>query len=423
MSEWKEYKLGELVTVNEKSIGRDFKLEMIEYIDTSSVTENKFESPLTTPLVNAPSRAKRLIRDGDTIISTVRPIQKHYGFIKKAKDNQVVSTGFAVVTPNSIEPRFLYYFLTQAEITEYLNKIAEGGTTTFPAFKADELKELPISIPDLPTQTAIAEILSSLDDKIELNNKINQELEHLAQILFKQWFIDFEFPNENGEPYKSSGGEMVDSELREIPKGWKVSKLGEISKIIDCLHSKKPEILKEETGYLYLQLNNISDNGVLDLKEKYWISEIDYQKWTSRIEVNEGDFVITNVGRTGAVSRITKGVKAAIGRNMTAIRLLEVFPFKNYFTFLLLSDFMKSEIESKLDAGTILDALNVRSIPKLRFVYEDKYVAKFEKVAEPIWNKIEANKIETYSLIELRDTLLPKLISGELEVSQIQTTS
>jgi type I restriction enzyme, S subunit len=84
------------------------------------------------------------------------------------------------------------------------------------------------SLPDLPTQTAIAEILSSLDDKIELNNKINQELENLAQTLFKQWFIDFEFPydfaqgkpNENGAPYRSSGGEMVDSELGMIPKGW-----------------------------------------------------------------------------------------------------------------------------------------------------------------------------------------------------------
>src|SRR5690606_6698253 len=225
MTNWKEYKLGELVAVNERSIGRNFEFKTIEYIDTSSVTENKFDTPAYTTISEAPSRAKRLIANGDTIISTVRPIQKHYGFIKEAKGNQVVSTGFAVVTPKRIEPRFLYYFLTQAEITEFLNTIAEGGTTTFPAFKADELKDLPINLPDYNTQTAIAEILSSLDDKIELNNKINQELENLAQTLFKQWFIDFEFPNEKGEPYKSSGGEMVDSELGEIPKGWEVGNL------------------------------------------------------------------------------------------------------------------------------------------------------------------------------------------------------
>lgn len=424
MNSWKEYKLGDLCekvtsggTPNTRK--NEYYGGEIPWVRTQEVNFNRIhDTEIKISNQGLDNSSAKWIRENSVIVAM-------YGATagKVAINKIPLTTNQAccnlIIDESKADYRFIYYNILSRYSS--IANMAVGGAQQ--NLNAGMIKDLFISAPDLPTQTAIAEILSSLDDKIELNNKINQELEHLAQILFKQWFIDFEFPNENGEPYKSSGGEMVDSELREIPKGWKVSKLGEISKIIDCLHSKKPEILKEETGYLYLQLNNISDNGVLDLKEKYWISEIDYQKWTSRIEVNEGDFVITNVGRTGAVSRITKGVKAAIGRNMTAIRLLEVFPFKNYFTFLLLSDFMKSEIESKLDAGTILDALNVRSIPKLRFVYEDKYVAKFEKVAEPIWNKIEANKIETYSLIELRDTLLPKLISGELEVSQIQTTS
>nr|WP_305069729.1 hypothetical protein [Flavobacterium covae] len=85
MTNWKEYKLGELVAINERSIGRNFEFKSIEYIDTSSVTENKFDTPIYTTISEAPSRAKRLIANGDTIISTVRPIQKHYGFIKKQK--------------------------------------------------------------------------------------------------------------------------------------------------------------------------------------------------------------------------------------------------------------------------------------------------------------------------------------------------
>jgi type I restriction enzyme S subunit len=319
-----------------------------------------------------------------------------------------------IIDEEKADYRFIYYNLLSR--FDSIANMAIGGAQQ--NLNAGMIKELPIDLPPLPTQKAIAEILSSLDDKIELNNQINQNLEALAQALFKQWFVEFEFPNESGEPYKSSGGEMIDSELGEIPKGWEVTKIGNVSKIIDCLHSKKPEISKKETGYLYLQLNNIGHDGVLDLKEKYWISEIDYKKWTSRIEVKEGDFVITNVGRSGAVSRITKGINAAIGRNMTAIRLLEDFPYKSFFTFLLLSDFMKNEIVSKLDAGTILDALNVRSIPKLRFFFNSSYIDKIEMLLEPIWNKIEANKIENHSLIDLRDTLLPKLISGELELNE-----
>jgi type I restriction enzyme S subunit len=359
------------------------------------------------------------LEDGDILLnitgdSVARVCQIPKQFLP-ARVNQHV----AIIRPNPeiLNPEFLKYFLLNPRFKEYMLMLSSSGATRN-AITKGMIEEFEVEVPDLPTQKAIAEILSSLDDKIELNNQINQNLEALAQALFKQWFVDFEFPNENGEPYKSSGGEMIDSELGEIPKGWEVTKIGNVSKIIDCLHSKKPEISKKETGYLYLQLNNIGHDGVLDLKEKYWISEIDYKKWTSRIEVKEGDFVITNVGRSGAVSRITKGINAAIGRNMTAIRLLEDFPYKSFFTFLLLSDFMKNEIVSKLDAGTILDALNVRSIPKLRFFFNSRYIDKIEMLLEPIWNKIEANKIENHSLIDLRDTLLPKLISGELEVNE-----
>ena len=92
--------------------------------------------------------------------------------------------------------------------------------SAIPSTSREDFYQLPLSLPPLKTQKAIAEILSSLDDKIELNNRINQNLEELARTIFKRWFVDFEFPNENGEPYQSSGGEMVPSELGVIPEGW-----------------------------------------------------------------------------------------------------------------------------------------------------------------------------------------------------------
>ena len=432
MSEWKDYRLGELASEEKRPI--------ISGPFGSNIS-SKFFVEKGIPVIrgnNLPNDLRKFYDDGfvfltpekanelnswankDDLLFTAAGTIGQVGLLtgKEKYQSYVISNKQIRVrlNKNLIEPLFAYYWFSSQEMNNYIKNQNTGST--IPLINLSVIKSLPVKAPSLPTQKAIAEILSSLDDKIELNNQINQNLEALAQAMFKQWFVDFEFPNENGEPYKSSGGEMIDSELGEIPKGWEVTKIGNVSKIIDCLHSKKPEISKKETGYLYLQLNNIGHDGVLDLKEKYWISEIDYKKWTSRIEVKEGDFVITNVGRSGAVSRITKGINAAIGRNMTGIRLLEDFPHRNFFTFLLLSEYMKSEIASKLDAGTILDALNVRSIPKLRFVANTNCISKIERLFEPIWSKIEANKIENYSLIALRDALLPKLISGELEVTE-----
>src|SRR5690606_13511135 len=128
-----------------------------------------------------------------------------------------------------VSKEFIKYIVTDKAFQHYIYEYATGTTIKNVPLKA--IREYSFNLPDLPTQTAIAEILSSLDDKIELNNKINQELENLAQTLFKQWFIEFEFPNENEEPYKSSGGEMAESELGEIPKGWEVKSLDEIADI------------------------------------------------------------------------------------------------------------------------------------------------------------------------------------------------
>jgi type I restriction enzyme S subunit len=409
VSEWKEYKLGELIAINEKSVGRNFIADIIEYIDTSCVTENKFESPLITTRADAPSRAKRLISNGDTIISTVRPIQKHYGFIKKAKSNHVVSTGFAVVTPKGIEPRFLYYFLTQQEITDYLNTIAEGGTTTFPAFKAEELREIPIYLPDLPIQTAIAEILSSLDDKIELNNKINQELENLAQTLFKQWFIDFEFPDENGEPYKSSGGEMVESELGEIPKGWGVGTTYDISDVIYGAPFKSALFNQENKGFPLIRIRDLKT-----FKPQYWTEE-SHPKGT---KIYAGDLI---VGMDAEFRpQIWLGQESWLNQRLCHFRP------KTRFSKLFVREIIRPQLAffENSSVGTTVIHLGKADIDTFKSIIPTvQTLSTFEELSNSIFNEIVSNSMENQHLIQLRDTLLPKLISGELEVSQTQTTA
>src|SRR5690606_9973820 len=139
-----------------------------------------------------PSRAKRIVKKNDIIYSAVRPNQEHYGIIKNPVENMVVSTGFVVLRAKEDKcySDFLYYFLTLPENTEYLSNVAEDSTTAYPSITPDIIMDMDISLPPLPEQKAIAEVLSSLDDKIDLLTRQNKTLEDLAQAYFRKWFIE-----------------------------------------------------------------------------------------------------------------------------------------------------------------------------------------------------------------------------------------
>ena len=206
----------------------------IAYLDTGNIIENRvIKIQYFDYLDNIPSRAKRKVKEEDTIFSMVRPNQKHFGYINRSMENLIVSTGFSVVTPNKnkINSRYLFYLLTNNEVINIFQKLAEGCVSTYPTLSLRDLLDFEFKLPSLKEQKRIADILTALDDKIELNNQMNQTLEEIASLLYKRWFIDFEFPDDKGNPYKSSGGEMVDSELGMIPKGWEVKKIFEISNV------------------------------------------------------------------------------------------------------------------------------------------------------------------------------------------------
>ena len=169
MSEWRECKLGEMIKTNVSSITSSYLFNEILYLDTGSITKGKIEELQAISISVAPSRAKRLVKENDIIYSTVRPIQRHYGFIKNPQENLVVSTGFAVITSNEklLNPNFLYYYLSSDSTVEELDVIAEASTSTYPSLKPSDIEKLQILFPaDINEQKAIAAVLSSLDDKI-----------------------------------------------------------------------------------------------------------------------------------------------------------------------------------------------------------------------------------------------------------------
>jgi type I restriction enzyme S subunit len=304
--------------------------------------------------------------------------------------------------PNKVESRFLYYQL-QLDI-DRLKEFA-GGTAQKNLLLRD-LRAFPVELPPLPVQRRIAGILSAYDELIENNQRRIKILEEIARSLYREWFVHFRFPGHDK-------AKMVPSLLGPIPQGWEVKEMQEVADVIDCLHSKKPEACPDGLGVL-LQLNNIGDGGKLDMRELFRISANDYELWTSRIELQPGDCVVTNVGRVGAVAQIPDGVKAAPGRNMTAIRPRSGQLTPTFLIECLLSSHMASEVSKKKDLGTIMDSLNVKGIIRLHIPCPPMdAMLKFESIGRPMRKRIEVLVEQIQNLRRTRDLLLPRLLSGQ----------
>lgn len=379
-----------------------------------------------------PADAKRLsrylVQTGDIVYSRRGDVERR-ALIRETESGWLCGTGCLRVRfgDGSVDSLYASYYLGHPKVREWVVRHAHGAT--MPNLNTSILSALPFVVPPLEDQRAIAHILGTLDDKIELNRRMNETLEAITRLIFKSWFVDFDpvRAKASGEPPESIcrrlgltldllalfPDRLVDSELGEIPEAWTPSTIGEIADVIDCLHAKKPE--RCNTGYPFLQLNNIRDDGLIDMKDTYFIDDGDYRKWISRMEARQGDCVITNVGRVGAVAQIPVGLKAALGRNMTGIRCKHAFPYPTFVIQSLLSDSMRVEIEKKMDTGTILNALNVKNIPKLRLVLPDEELLdEFELVCRPLRQRMEHCLLESSTLANLRDSLLPKLLSGEI---------
>jgi len=167
--DWELATIGQFVKTNQNSITKDYQFQEIEYLDTSSLTEGLISSTQMIKLKDAPSRARRLVKHNDILISTVRPDQKHYGIINKPIENLVVSTGFCVISCTDINPYFIYLLLTNEEMTGYLHSIAEGSTSTYPSLRPFDLEQIEFSMPPKERISEFGILASNYWDKININ--------------------------------------------------------------------------------------------------------------------------------------------------------------------------------------------------------------------------------------------------------------
>lgn len=407
----KKYKLGEIAEINASSIKSSDKIDEILYLDTANITENRIDTLQRFGLKKAPSRAQRKVKDNTIIFSTVRPNQSHFGIMKNPASNLIVSSGFATLdikNPDEFNADYLYYNLTQPFIVNYLQTVAQNQVSSYPSINPSDLANLNLSFPPFSEQKKIASVLSSLDEKIALNNRINEKLEQLAKRLYDYWFVQFDFPNSDGKPYKSSGGKMVYSaELkREIPAGWEVGNLYEIADYINGLACQnfRPKVYEESLPVIKIREMNEgvtkdSEQVSINIPEKYKINNGDILfSWSATLEV-----MVWNGGKGGLNQHIFK-----------------VMP-KNYFSheyvYQQLDRYVVNFQKQAEARKTTMGHITSEHINQSRVVLPPEETVQVFTQKVKTLSKMQSNlKAENLKLASLRDRLLPLLMNGQVEV-------
>jgi type I restriction enzyme S subunit len=395
-SEWEEVPLKELAITNRENYSKKDGWEYVYYLDTANITKCIIGDITCLDLENdkLPSRARRKIAINDIVYSTVRPNQEHYGIIREPVSNMLVSTGFVTITvKEGVEASYLYYFISQPQITAYFHAIAEQRVSTYPALNVSDIENLTVAVPPLPTQKVIANTLSCLDAKIEVNNKIIKNLEEQAQAIFKSWFVDF-------EPFQN--GEFVDSELGMIPKGWKLLKFEDFI-IPRNERDNNPEV----------STYSVTNTGI-HLRENIFKKRLSYSKTKNKV-LYRGDLVF-------GMSRdiLNWGVmKDEVGEVSSAYHVYEIN--QKVIESWYLELFMTQQIHcfSNLIRPASREGQGIdRGLLPTKQVYIPPidWVNHYFNIWASIKDMQKSYAQQNTTLAALRDALLPKLMSGKIEV-------
>lgn len=397
MPNWKEYKLGELL--GKKGYIRGPFGSALKRTEMKQSGFPVYEQQHA--IYN--SREFRYFIDGDKLEELKRFRTKPYdliiscsgtvgevSIINEDDPEGIISQALLTLRPNTnlVDSQFLYYFFKTKNGHNQLLSASHGSVQANIA-KREIVESIPIKVPEIKTQLEIIEILSSLDDKIELNNQINKELEALAQALFKRWFIDFEFPNENGQPYKSSGGEMVESELGEIPKGWRITALSEL---LEVKYGKDHKHLSEGKIPVY------GSGGIM--------------RYANEALYTDHSILIPRKGTLSNLFYISKPFWSVDTMFYSIIKKEYLRKFL-YYTIKLMD-------LASMNVGSAVPSMTTKVLNDLKLILPSQdTLIKFESTISSMFEYQDEISAENQDLATLRDSLLPKLISGELTVKDV----
>lgn len=389
-----EYKLSDIAEVRTGPFGSQLHNE--DYVSTGTpiVTVehlgNRRFSKQNLPLVSDDDKkrlSKYLLQEGDIVFSRVGSVDR-CSYVTSAENDWLFSGRcLRVRCGNNCHPLFLYYYFCKESVKQYIKSIAVGAT--MPSINTKLMAEIPILLPKLEEQRCIADILSSFDDKIELNRRINDNLEKMAKQLYDYWFVQFDFPNENGRPYKSSGGAMVWNEKlkREIPKEW------------DNCTLEYYLIIKNGRDHKHL------GNGI-------------YPVYGSGGEIRKVDSFIYSgesilMPRKGSLNNIMY-VNDAFWSVDTMFYSEMKQPHCAKYVFYSIKDIDFT----RWDSGTGVPSMTSSTLYSILLVKPDAdSLAKFDEIITPLFLMIKKNEMQIVELTKQRDDLLPLLMNGQASVN------
>lgn len=416
MSEWKEYYLSELGTLGRgKSKHRPRWAEHLyggkyPFIQTGEITAaNKYIDQYSQTYSDA-GLAQSKLWEKDTLCITIAANIAEIAILKFPACFPDSILGF-IPDKKKADLDFTFYILKHFQ--SRLKQLAIGSVQD--NINLGTFLNIKFNIPVVQEQKQIAEVLSCLDAKIENLRRQNETLEQIAQTLFKHWFIDFEFPNADGKPYKSSGGAMFASELGNIPEGWKVGKLGAIGKIITgkTPSTQSPNLWGD--GLPFITPTDFKNYGKYILSAERKISQLAISQFKQYI-VPQNSIVVTCIGSDmGKVAKTS--ISCITNQQINSIVLLQDFCFHEY-----IFNYLKSQYKLLRNialGGSTMPIINKSAFSNIEILMPSlELLNYFENIISALNQKIINNENQIQTLTKTRDSLLPKLMSGQLRIKE-----
>lgn len=392
--DWKTTRVSDICKTNPNTYSVSEKWSYVNYLDTGSITENSVSEiqHLVIGRDTLPSRARRKVVVDDILYSTVRPNQRHYGIVKDVVPNMLVSTGFAVIRVDKAkaDADYLYYYLTQNDIVDGLHAIGEQSVSAYPSIKPSDIESLELLLPSLPEQVEIGRSLKALDDKIANNTKINHHLEQMAQAIFKSWFVDF-------EPF---GGEQ--------PTEWQTGSLIDIADYLNGLAMQRFRPAEGEYGLPVLKIKELRQ-GSCDSS-----SELCSPNIRNDYIIHDGDVIFSWSG--SLLVDFWCGGDCGLNQHLFKVTSRK---YDKWFYYAWTCHHLAQFVAMAADKATTMGHIKREALENAEVIIpdEDSYLQLGDLLA-PLYEQVINNRVESRKLSQLRDSLLPKLMSGEISVQE-----
>lgn len=326
----------------------------------------------------------------------------------------------------TFDNHYLFYWFRHAAKTGLLESHFTGTTIKHLTGKA--IAALDVPQPPIGVQRAMVNVLKCLDDRITLLRETNATLEAVAQTLFKSWFVNFDPVRAKSEGRAPEGmdevtaalfsGAMQETTAGVMPEGWSEQAIRSVvAGVFDGPHATPPEA---DQGAVFLGIKNLTGTA-LDLSEVRHIAEADWERWTKRVTPRSGDIVFSYEATLGFFALIPPDLRCCLGRRLALIRPHQQGGTPHFWYHQFVSEPFQRLLDKHTIQGATVDRLALKSFPDLSVLVPPLELReRFDEVAQPIWTRIHQNQSQIGVLVDLRDTLLPRLISGQLRVADIQ---